>query len=68
MSNSYQSPLILVIDALDECDGDNDVKGILQLFVEAKSLEPIQLRIFTTGRPETPVPQRTEFPQKTEAY
>ena len=55
MANSYQSPLILVIDALDECDGDNDVKGILQLFAEAKSLKPIQLRIFITSRPETPI-------------
>src|SRR5271155_265426 len=55
MANSCQSPLILVIDALDECDGDNDVKGILQLFAEAKSLEPIQLRIFITSRPEIPI-------------
>jgi hypothetical protein len=55
MANSCQSPLILVIDALDECDGDNDVKGILQLFAEAKSLKPIQLRIFITSRPETPI-------------
>jgi hypothetical protein len=55
MANSCQSPLILVIDALDECDGDNDVKGILRLFAEAKSLKPIQLRIFITSRPETPI-------------
>ncbi len=55
MANSCQSPLILVIDALDECDGDNDVKGILQLFAEAKSLKPIQLRIFITSRPETSI-------------
>jgi NACHT domain len=54
-ANSCQSPLILVIDALDECDGDRDVKGILQLFAEAKSLEPIPLRIFVTSRPETPI-------------
>jgi len=54
-ADSCQSPLILVIDALNECDGDNDVKGILQLFAEAKSLEPIQLRIFITSRPETPI-------------
>ena len=54
-ANSCQSPLILVIDALDECDGDKDVKGILQLFAEAKSLKPIPLRIFVTSRPETPI-------------
>jgi hypothetical protein len=54
-ANSCQSPLIVVIDALDECDGDNDVKGVLQLFAEAKSLQPIQLRIFITSRRETPI-------------
>jgi hypothetical protein len=36
MANSCQSPLILVIDALDECDGDNDVKGILELFAATR--------------------------------
>jgi NACHT domain len=56
MADSCQSPLILVIDALDECDGDSrDVKGILQIFTEAKSLELIQLKIFITSRPETPI-------------
>jgi hypothetical protein len=32
MVNSCQSLLILNVDALDECDDDNGVKGILQLF------------------------------------
>src|SRR2546421_8646141 len=50
-----QSPLIIVIDALDEYDGDKDVQGILQLFAEAKSLDRIKLRIFVTSRPETPI-------------
>ena len=55
MATSSQSLLILVIDALDECDGDKDVQSILQLFEEVKSLKPIQLRIFLTSRPETPI-------------
>ncbi|OCK77258.1 hypothetical protein K432DRAFT_259588, partial [Lepidopterella palustris CBS 459.81] len=50
-----QSPLILVIDALDECDDDKDVQRILQLFAEMKSLSPMQLRVFVTSRPETPI-------------
>jgi hypothetical protein len=50
-----QQPLVLVIDALDECDNDNDIKGILELLFEAKALETIQLRIFVTSRPETPI-------------
>jgi hypothetical protein len=53
---SLQSRLfILVIDALDECEDENDIKLILQLFAEAKALSTVQLRIFITSRPEIPV-------------
>jgi hypothetical protein len=52
---SSHLPLILVIDALDECDGDKDVQVILELVGEAKSLKSVQLRIFLTSRPETPI-------------
>jgi hypothetical protein len=38
---SRHSPLILIIDALDEYNGDKDVQGILQLLAEAKSLKSI---------------------------
>jgi hypothetical protein len=55
MANSCPSPLVLVIDALDECDGVKDVQGILQLLAEAESLKPIELRVFVTSRPETPI-------------
>ncbi|KAH0552981.1 hypothetical protein GP486_006821 [Trichoglossum hirsutum] len=54
-NTTYPSPLILVVDALDECDGDDDVKRILQLFSEAGSLKTVQLRIFVTSRPEIPI-------------
>jgi len=50
-------PLVLVIDALDECEGDKDVQQILQLFAEAQTLGPVQLRILVTSRPE-PLIQR----------
>src|ERR1700722_9057052 len=53
-------PLVLVVDALDECDGDERdddrvVQEILQLFTEAKSLGGVRLRVFVTSRPETPI-------------
>ncbi|KAI9858001.1 MAG: hypothetical protein M1813_007971 [Trichoglossum hirsutum] len=54
-ANPCQSSLVLVIDALDECDSDKDVRGILQLLTEAKSLRPTELRIFVTSRPEVPI-------------
>ncbi|KAI9779259.1 MAG: hypothetical protein M1839_007511 [Geoglossum umbratile] len=49
------SDLILVIDALDECGNQNDIRAILQLLAEAKTLSFIRLRIFVTSRPETPI-------------
>ncbi|KAM7211054.1 vegetative incompatibility protein HET-E-1 [Rhypophila decipiens] len=45
----------VVIDALDECDGDNDVKSIISLLVQAKEVRSTRLRIFVTSRPELPI-------------
>ena len=47
--------LILVIDALDECDHENNIKLILQLFVEAKMVIGEKLKILVTSRPEVPI-------------
>ncbi|MCJ1425618.1 hypothetical protein MMC29_003518 [Sticta canariensis] len=47
--------LALVVDALDECEREEDIKLILQLFVEAKDLLTVKLKIFLTSRPETPI-------------
>jgi hypothetical protein len=55
VANSCPSPLVLVVDALDECNSDKDVREILQLLVKAESLKPIKLRVFVTSRPETPI-------------
>lgn len=46
---------VIVVDALDECDGDNDVKVIISLLSQAKELRPPGLRIFITSRPELPI-------------
>jgi len=47
--------IVVVIDALDECEGKDDMKLILQLLAQAKNLQTIQLRVFVTSRPETPI-------------
>ena len=53
---SPQQPLLLVIDALDECEGERDVRLILQLLASANTHIPtIQLRILVTSRPDTPI-------------
>lgn len=55
MLNRPDLILTLVIDALDECECDEDIKLILRLFVEIKNLDTVKLKIFLTSRPETPI-------------
>ena len=50
-----QSSYVLVVDALDECDDDNNIRTIIRLLAEARSLKTVRLRIFLTSRPETPI-------------
>jgi len=54
-SSSVQSSFIIVIDALDECEGENEVRSILQLLAEANNLGTVRLLIFLTSRLETPI-------------
>jgi hypothetical protein len=52
--SSETSPriMIIVIDALDECDQEQDVANIIGLLPEAKQLPSIRLKFFLTSRPE----------------
>ena len=54
-SSSSHPSLVIVVDALDECEGEKDIRIILQLFAEARSLSRVQLRVFMTSRPEVPI-------------
>ncbi|OJJ42443.1 hypothetical protein ASPZODRAFT_76834, partial [Penicilliopsis zonata CBS 506.65] len=54
-SGGYQKTIVLVLDALDECDNDNEIKLIIHLISLAKSLTSVRLRAFVTSRPEVPV-------------
>ena len=47
--------LTLVIDALDECEHEEDIGTLLQLFIEAKDITKANLKVFVTSRPETPI-------------
>ncbi|KAH6973142.1 hypothetical protein BKA56DRAFT_493084, partial [Ilyonectria sp. MPI-CAGE-AT-0026] len=47
--------LVFVIDALDECDEDKDVKLIINLFSRTKELQLPKLRFLITSRPELPI-------------
>ena len=55
LDTDFHDPLLLVIDALDECDSDKDVRAVVQLFAEARGIKTVRLRIFMTSRPEVPV-------------
>ncbi|KFA45493.1 hypothetical protein S40293_10283, partial [Stachybotrys chartarum IBT 40293] len=52
---TLSAPLVVIIDALDECNNDNEVKLVIKLFARVQSLRPPWLRVFMTSRPELPV-------------
>ncbi|KAI4646637.1 hypothetical protein J4E93_004859 [Alternaria ventricosa] len=52
---SSPSPIILIVDALDECAEERDIRVILRVLATASSLTKIRLRVLVTSRPETPI-------------
>ncbi|KAL4911900.1 hypothetical protein BDW62DRAFT_206990 [Aspergillus aurantiobrunneus] len=51
-SSVARSPLVVVVDALDECENENDVSQILQLLTDPWVSDQIRFRVLITGRPE----------------
>jgi len=49
------SKLVIVVDALDECDREGDVKAILHLLSQNQHIISACMRIFVTSRPELPI-------------
>jgi type II secretory pathway predicted ATPase ExeA len=47
--------VMVIIDALDECDRENDIRIILQLLFRLQEVKSVCLRIFLTSRPELPI-------------
>jgi hypothetical protein len=43
---------VVVIDALDECEREADIRAILQLLARIEDVRPVPLRIVVTSRPE----------------
>jgi hypothetical protein len=46
---------VVVLDALDECEDENNIRIILRLLAEARSLKKVRLRVLITSRPEVPI-------------
>ncbi|EER45012.1 predicted protein [Histoplasma capsulatum H143] len=44
--------LVFVLDALDECEGDEHLGEILRLLTELKSLKILRVKVLLTSRPE----------------
>lgn len=57
--------IVIIIDAMDECDGDDDIKLILYLLFKLQEIQSVRLRVVLTSRPELPI--RLGF-QKEENY
>lgn len=49
------SRVIIVVDALDECKREEDIRAILRLLSQSQTLISVCLRIFVTSRPELPI-------------
>jgi hypothetical protein len=53
--HSEPSALVIVVDALDECDSLEHIKVVIQLLSQAKRFTSVHLRFFLTSRPELPI-------------
>jgi hypothetical protein len=51
-SNFPDQTVVVVVDALDECEGDDDIRLILQLLPQLQTLTTLHIRVFLTSRPE----------------
>jgi hypothetical protein len=54
-SEPDQPPYLLVVDALDECEGEDDIRAIIQLLAEVRLRSLSTLQILATSRPELPI-------------
>ena len=50
-AGSFPSPLIIIVDALDECETESDIRQVLQLLAESR-LDRVHLRVLVTSRPD----------------
>jgi hypothetical protein len=51
----FRKPLVVVVDALDECDRDGDSAAVLGLLALGATGKESWLRVILTSRPETPI-------------
>ncbi|KFY93584.1 hypothetical protein V498_04339, partial [Pseudogymnoascus sp. VKM F-4517 (FW-2822)] len=49
------STIVIVVDALDECDQEEDLSVIIRLLPQVQHIASIRLKFFLTSRPELPI-------------
>jgi hypothetical protein len=54
-AGALRQPLLLIVDALDECDSESDIELIVELLARAHETKSVPLRVLLTSRPELPV-------------
>jgi hypothetical protein len=47
--------LVIVIDALDECEREGDIRTLLRLLPQVGNLQSVRMCIFLTSRSELPI-------------
>lgn len=55
MKDGRTVTMVIVIDALDECEQEDDIRIILQLLPQVHKSNSVQLRFLLTSRPELPI-------------
>lgn len=54
-ANNQPSFLVVVIDALDECDNEKDIQVLLKLIPQLQASSSMHFRVFITSRPDLPI-------------
>lgn len=47
-------PIVIIVDALDECDNEDQIRLVISLLSRLRTLRPPRVKIFFTSRPELP--------------
>ncbi|KAL4985441.1 NACHT and WD40 domain protein [Aspergillus falconensis] len=55
LRSNRPTTIAMVIDALDECDREDDMQIIIRLLLTLQDYESVRLRIFLTSRPDLPI-------------
>ncbi|EGX44903.1 hypothetical protein AOL_s00173g4 [Orbilia oligospora ATCC 24927] len=67
-SDTAKPVVVVLVDALDECESKKDIQVIIYLLAKFKDIKSIDMRIFLTSRPELPIrPMFEELPEEIHA-